>query len=248
MNYNNIFTRQQEEESSSLNNQGLSFLRRPDITADVRLNLAIAGLGPSMRSTTIAKLCEEYKVSHEFIYGLSRLLKSNKNMVFGLKGIDKVGEFAKVLESIRFFLESRLYTQGSLHGLSSLSQNWGGIYTSTNFISQSIDVAGALVGNTLKLRAKKTFTILCDEVFSGGQAILVTLEAQSMAVLDIKILDKPLTAADWEARFALLEQNNISIGELVKDQGAAILVLEFNQTIFVIKEYNSKMKFIILLN
>lgn len=103
MNYNNIFTTQEEEESSSLKSQGLSFIRRPELTADVRLKLAIAGLGPSMRSSTIAALCKEYKVSHEFIYGLSRLLKSNKNIVFGLKGIDKVCELAKVLESIRFF-------------------------------------------------------------------------------------------------------------------------------------------------
>lgn len=222
MSYNNIFTVQQEEESSSLKNQGLLFIRRPDLTADVRLHLAIAGLEPSMRNSTIAKLCEDYKVSHEFIYSLSRKLKSNKDLIFGSKGRDKVCELAKKIENMRFLIEGRVYTQGPLHGLSSLSQNWGFVYNSTNFISQSIDVAGTLVGNTLNLADKKTFTILCDEVFSGGQAILVILEAQSMAVLDIKILDKPLTSADWEARFALLEQNNISIGEIVKDQGVAM--------------------------
>jgi hypothetical protein len=103
MNYNNIFTVQQEEESSSLKDQGLLFVRRPDITPDIRLNLAIAGLSPSMRNSTIAELCQEYGVSHEFIYGLSRLLKANKNMVFGFKGMDKVCELAKILESVRFF-------------------------------------------------------------------------------------------------------------------------------------------------
>jgi hypothetical protein len=107
-----------------------------------------------MRNSTIAELCQEYGVSHEFIYGLSRLLKANKNMVFGFKGMDKVCELAKILESMRFFLESRLYTQGSLHGLSNLSKNWGGAYNSTNFISQSIEIAGTLVRNTLKLGAK----------------------------------------------------------------------------------------------
>ena len=119
-------------------------------------------------------------------------------------------------------MESRIETQGPLQGLSNLSHNWGGAYHSTNFISQTLEVAGTLVENTLKLSSPKTLTILCDEVFSGGQAILVTIEAQSMAVLDIQLLDEALTAAAWEERFELLSKNNIVIGEIIKDQGVAM--------------------------
>ena len=43
-----------------------------------------------------------------------------------------------------------------------------------------------------------------------------------MAVLDIKLLDAPLTAAAWQERFALLQQNNIGISEIIKDQGVAM--------------------------
>lgn len=119
-------------------------------------------------------------------------------------------------------MESRIETQGPLQGLSNLSHNWGGVYHSTNFISQTLEVAGTLVANTLKLSSPKILTILCDEVFSGGWAILVTIEAQSMAVLDIQLLDKALTAAAWEERFELLAQNNVVIGEIIKDQGVAM--------------------------
>ena len=43
-----------------------------------------------------------------------------------------------------------------------------------------------------------------------------------MAVLDIQLLDESLNAAAWEERFELLAENNVVIGELIKDQGVAM--------------------------
>lgn len=222
MQINKILTTQKAKESSSLKNQELLFIRRPDISASDRLVLAIQGSERCYRDCTIASLCEQYKVSHEFIYSLSRLLKKSKEAIFGIKLTDKTSDLSKVLQSIQFFIEGKLTTQGSNQGLSNLAKNWGGSYTSTNFLSQALEVTGSLLDNTLKNEVPRVLCILCDEVYSQGKAILVTLEAQSMAVLDIKILDKALNAADWEKRFELLQQNNVVIGELIKDQGVAM--------------------------
>ena len=149
MQINKIHTAQKAEESSSLKNQGILFIRRPDITSDIRLDLGIAGLNPQNRNCTIAELCAKYKVSHEFIYGLSRLLRKAKDKVFGLSSPEPLNDLDKVLESMRFFIEARIETQGSLQGLSNLGSSWGGAYKSTNFISQSLEVAGSLLPNSL---------------------------------------------------------------------------------------------------
>lgn len=225
MKNNKVLTYQKVEESSSLTgmlNQELSFVRRTDITSLDRLYLGISGLGPAYRSCTIKDLCEEYGVCHEFIYGLSRMLKKNAGVLFGIKSLPQLTKIAKVLQSIQFAVQGKLETQGSHRGLSNMGKDWGGCYNSNSFISQSLEVAGTLLPSTLKLDNAKHFTFLCDEVYSGEWAILVTIEAQSMAVLDIKLLDKALCAADWEERFRLLESNNILPSELIKDQGKAM--------------------------
>ena len=222
---NKMLTYQKEEESSSLTeleNQELLFVRRSDIGPDLRMQLGIYGMGPSYRPCTIKELCAIYEVSHEFIYGLSRLLKKNAGFVFGIKCLPELTKIAKVLQSIRFAVQGKLETQGSHWGLSNLGTDWGGAYNSTNFISQSIEVVGTLLPNTLRSDSSKHLTFLCDEVYSNGQAILVTVEAQSMAVLDIKLLDAALTCAAWEERFKLLEANNILPSEVIKDQGKAM--------------------------
>lgn len=225
MKLNKILTFQKEEESSSLTeltNQELLFVRRPDIDALTRLELGICGMGPSYRNCTIKDLCVRHKVSHEFIYGLTRTLKKNGAALFGFKTLSELTSLAKVLTSIRFAIQGKLETQGSHHGLGNLGKDWGGAYNSTSFISQSLEVVGTLLPNTLKSKERQYLTYLCDEVYSGGRAILVTIEAQSMAVLDIKILDQALSADAWEERFNLLASNNILPSELIKDQGKAM--------------------------
>ena len=220
-----MLTYQKEEESSSLTeleNQELLFLRRSDISPELRLQLGIYGMGPSYRPCTIKELCAVHEVSHEFIYSLSRLLKKNAGVLFGIKCLPELTKITKVLQSIRFAIQGKLETQGSHWGLFNLGTDWGGEYNSTNFISQSIEVVGTLLPNTLKSNSSAHLTFLCDEVYSNGQAILVTIEAQSMAVLDIKLLDEALTSAAWEERFSLLEANNILPSEVIKDQGKAM--------------------------
>ena len=202
------------------------FIRRWDITPSIRFDLSIAGLGPSYRTATIAELCTQYNVCHEFIYALSRNLRQEAKSIFGKKAEASCCNLEKLLESMRFFLEGKMETQGSLHGLSKFATNWGGAYNSTNFISQTLEVAGSLLSSTLCGQKTHRVIFLCDEVYSGGRAILVTIAAKSMAVLDIKLLDKPLDGAAWKARFIALEQSNYLPSELIKDGGKAMQAAE----------------------
>lgn len=209
-----------------MKNQKKLFIRRQDITPSIRFDLSIAGLGPSYRTGTIADLCTQYNVSHEFIYALSRNLRQEARSIFGKKPEGSSCNLEKLLESMRFFLEGKMETQGSLHGLSKFAANWGGAYHSTNFISQTLEVAGNLLTTTLCSQQIQRVIFLCDEVYSGQSAILVTIDAKSMAVLDIKLLDKPLDGAAWRARFIALEKANYLPSELIKDGGKAMQAAE----------------------
>ena len=215
---NKIHTSPNQKESSSLTDQKL-FIRRPDITSEMRLNLSIAGLGRQYRNCTILELKSIYKVSHTFIYNQSNLLRQHCGAVFGMKDFIPADPLENLLSSIRFFIEGKLETKGALHGLSNFAKSQGIAFNSTNFISEILELAGTLVADNYKSEAPLLLTFLCDEVYSGGQAILVTIEAQSMMVLDIRLVADSLKSKDWENSFNRMANNQVLCKAIVKDQG-----------------------------
>ena len=150
---NKIHTTQKAEESSSLKNQGLLYLRRPEITVQNRFDLAIAGLGREHRDCTIAVLKTRYKVSRTFIYNQSKILKRQASVLFGVKENNQSNHLEEVLKSIRFFLEGKLETKGALQGLSNFGNSLGLKYHSINFISELLQVAGSLLDSTYSSEA-----------------------------------------------------------------------------------------------
>ncbi len=225
MTINKIHTSQKQEESSSFDlskqiliNQKL-FLRRPDLTLDIRLYLAIAGLGTAYRDCTILELERKYKVSYTFIYEQANILKRYLPQLFGAKVVEQADKLKELLIVIRFYLEGKLETKSALEGLSNLGASLGMKHISTHFISQVLEIAGTLVSNTYQAEQVVERIFLCDEVYARGQAILVTLDAQSMLVLDIKLIEVSLLSTHWEERFILLKNNNVVPKVLIKDGG-----------------------------
>ena len=205
-----------------LDSAQLKYLRRSDISETDRLNLAIVGLGKDYRTGRLSKYETRYKVSHTFIYNQAKILKASIGDLFGsVSSKEKEGaELEKVLKSIRFHLEGKLETKSPLYGLSNLGKSIGIPYNSTNFVSQALEVAGKLVSSSYSSDRIYSLVFLCDEVYSGGQAILVSLEAQSMLVLDIFLVDGNLTSSDWEGSFARLAAGQIVPKSVIKDQGS----------------------------
>jgi hypothetical protein len=136
---------QKKEESSSLTNTSLLFVRRKDITVFDRCVLGLASLSPKYRSTSISSLAQQYGCSRQFIYNQGKLLNQNAKHLFGIK--DKQKELNHLLLSMRFHLTGKLFTKSSLHGLSSLGKEMDISYTSTSFISQTLEVAGSLLSS-----------------------------------------------------------------------------------------------------
>lgn len=207
------------KESSSLTDQRLLFIRRPDISPAVRLDLAIAGLGRSYRNCTVKDLEQKYDVSHTFIYNQSNILREVFTSLYGQEQNSESSILDNLLGIMRFFIEGKLETRGALHGLSNFGSSLGVQYTSTNFISEVLKIAGSVVDSTYESKVPLLLTFLCDEVYSGGRAILVTIEAQSMAVLDVRLAAGNLSSSDWKASLERMSDNNINPGTVIKDQG-----------------------------
>ncbi len=219
---NNIHTFTQRKESSSLTDKPLLFIRRPDIDAATRLKLGIAGLGPCYRDYTIADLELRYNVSHTFIYTQSKILREGFERLYGSPQNEELSVLEEVLRCMRFFIEGKVETRSALHGLSNFGSSLGVKYSSTNFISEVLTIAGSVVDSTHRSARPLLVTFLCDEIYSGGQAILVTIEAQSMAVLDIRLAEGNLSSADWEASLERMSDNNVRPEAVIKDQGKAM--------------------------
>jgi len=220
--YNKTHTIKKMKESIFLDPAQLKFLRREDISETDRLNLAIVGLGKDYRTGPLSEYETRYKVSHTFIYNQAKILKASIGDLFGVvSSKEKEGtELEKVLSSIRFHLKGKLETKSPLYGLSNLGESIGVPYNSINFISQAMEVAGKLVSSSYSSDRIYSLVFLCDEVYSGGQAVLVSLEAQSMLVLDIFLVEDNLTSSDWEGSFARLAAGQIVPKSVIKDQGS----------------------------
>ena len=117
-------------------------------------------------------------------------------------------------------------TKGALHGLSNLGKSLGIPYHSTNFISELINVAGHLVSTSYISEEPLLLTFLCDEIYSGTHPILVTVEAQSMMVLDIRLVEGNLESSDWGNSFNNLIINNLKPKRVIKDQGVQMASAE----------------------
>ena len=219
---NKTHTIKKMKESIFLAPSRLKFFRREDIRGIDRLDLAIVGLGKDYRTGPLSEYEARYKVSHTFIYNQTKILKASIGDLFGSVSSKEKGaaELEKVLRSIRFHLEGKLETKSPLYGLSNLGGSIGVPYNSTNFISQALEVAGSLISSSYSSDIPYYLVFLCDEVYSGGQAILVSLEAQSMLVLDIFLVEDNLTSSDWEGSFARLAGGQIVPKSVIKDQGS----------------------------
>jgi len=169
---NKLHTTKKMEESSSLKTQELKFIKRLDLDANARLILAIAGLGKDYRDGPLWEYQSRYKVSHTFIYKLSKKLRSHSPYFLGLSSAAPPNAQTELLKSIRFFLETKLETKSALYGMSNLGNSLGIKHTSISFISQVLELSGGLLCSTYSSESPLVVTFLCDEVYSGAALMI----------------------------------------------------------------------------
>jgi len=94
----------------------------------------------------------------------------------------------------------RLEGQCSIPSMSSIFKHFDFQPSSVGYLSESLRDYGRCVPSTLSMPHQKVVFYLSDEIFAIRAPILVTIDAQSTAILKIE-LASDRSAQTWEAHF-----------------------------------------------
>lgn len=195
------------------------FYRRLDLTIESRLRIASTALLFN-RHGTITRLAGKYKVSRVFIYEMRSKLLVYGQEHFGTAAQELAGDAR--LDSIKRILSLRLEGKSPVEGISSVLKRFAIPYNSVGFISQELQRIGALQGNLLGVPAAGVrVAFCCDEVFAKGQAILITVDPISLAILHIE-LSGNRKGETWAAHWGRLLSGGYLPVCLCNDEGTGM--------------------------
>jgi hypothetical protein len=193
-----------------------NYSRREDLSSSLRLNLACIVTYFAIYGT-ITGLSRKYKVSRQFLYDLKKDFAiysenySNKPNFFSEKE-----EKVYVIQQI---LSLRLDCKSSIEGISSYLSRFGTSYSSVGFISELLKKIGEKQDSVLSIGGSVIKVAFCsDEIFKKGEAILITVDADSMAILSIS-WSKSRSGESWEGHWKALLLAGYTPYVLCNDEG-----------------------------
>ena len=196
----------------------MKFMRRPDIDTVARVHIAaqaFLGLGVYGAITRIAK---SYRVSRLFVYKLLWQLLA----LYTLEVRDPLSAQAIRKEVDRYILLLRLEGYCSLEAISQILKQLGLPFSSMGYISQRLGAYARALPKEALSGAQIVF-LLCDEIFTLGQPILITVEPRSLAILKIELVDNR-EAETWKNHWEVLaDAGLIEHQTVVADQGAGLV-------------------------
>jgi len=217
---------QQEElyrEQHALNQASLKFIRRPDISSELRLHIACTVLCFNDYGT-VTKLAKKYKVSRTFIYLLQTQLLMSGWVVFGmLEQKAEQAEVDKKLEVVREILSLRLEGKCPILGISQLLKRKGMANTSIGYISELLTQTGDQLSPIITKEQGLTYGVVfaSDEVFKGASPVLITVDPLSSAILRIELADNRKSES-WEAHWQSLLDVGVVPLYLTSDEGSGM--------------------------
>jgi len=196
----------------------MKFMRRPDIDTVARVHIAaqaFLGLGVYGAITRIAK---SYRVSRLFVYTLLWQLMLLYELDMGAPGSPE----AIRKEVDRHILLLRLEGHCALERISHILKQLGLPFSSVGYISQRLAAYAQALPQEARTDAQIVF-LLCDEIFTLGQPILLTVEPRSLAILKIELAENR-EAETWKQHWdALVEAGLLEQQTVVSDQGPGLV-------------------------
>jgi hypothetical protein len=167
----------------------------------------------------MTQIAQDYHISRTFLYQLSWAAKHHLEELFS--------DPQYLIEPSDFLLEPwilvlRLEGQCSIPSISSIFTHFDYQPSSVGYLSQYLKDYGRSVPSTLRVAEKKMVFSLSDEIFAIGVPILVTLEAQSTAILKIE-LASDRSAETWEAHFKDLDKHLFHSIGMASDRGVGLM-------------------------
>jgi hypothetical protein len=196
----------------------MKFMRRPDIDTVARVHIATqAFLGLGVYGA-ITRIAQSYCVSRLFVYKLLWQLMLLYELEVGAPDAPE----AIRAEVDRHILLLRFEGHCALERISHILKQLGLPFSSVGYISQRLAVYAQALPKE-ELTGAPILFLLCDEIFTLGQPILLTVEPRSLAILKIELVANR-EAETWKQHWdALAEAGLIAQQTVVSDQGPGLV-------------------------
>ncbi len=195
--------------------------KRKDLTIDIRVNMMLQAILTQGMYGAMTNLARRYKVSRTFVY---QLLWSAE-LLFHLYLLQpSTTEKNKELERIEIdkqILLLRLEGKCPIQSISNILKYKGYGNCSEGYISERLKYYGKKLSDTLQGEAAQFLFYLSDEIFAGSKPILITVDANSTAILRIEIAENRRSES-WKNHWIEIEKNYFYTLGLVSDRGKGL--------------------------
>ena len=197
----------------------MKFIRRHDLTPHTRIDIVrLAWLNQGIYGK-MTQIAQDYHISRTLLYQLLWTANLQLTTLFSAHK-PHVQAPHPLLEPLILLL--RLEGKCSIPSMTSILQYFQYQPNSVGYLSERFHTYGAALPSTLAMAEHKVVFYLSDEIFARHQPILVTIEAQSTAILKIQ-LASDRSAETWKAHFADLGDHRFHSIGMASDRGLGLV-------------------------
>src|SRR6266478_3114739 len=197
----------------------MKFIRRHDLTPHTRIEMVRRAWLYQGLYGKMTQIAQEYHISRTFLYQLIWAANFQLETLFSDQK-PQVQDSQPLFEP--FILLLRLEGKCSIPSLSSILKYFQYQPNSVGYLSACFKNYGAALPSTLSMAEHKVVFYLSDEIFARHQPILVTIEAQSTAILKIQLASER-SAETWEAHFDDLGEHLFHSIGMASDRGRGLV-------------------------
>ena len=198
----------------------MKFVRRPDLTPDTRIHIAMLALLCQGTYGGMSQLANQYAISRTFLYQLlnSAVLYLSVCFSDGPELDPKLPD----RDWHALVLLLRLEGQCSLSSITAILNYQGITPACQGTLSERFRLDGAQLPNTLSTDQPTHILYLSDELFAGHRPLLITIEPTSTAIVRLE-LAADRRAPTWQHHFQQIHAHHYSSLGLVSDRGTGLV-------------------------
>ncbi len=194
----------------------MKFIRRPDLDKVTRTEIAVQAFHAQGVYGEITRLARASRVSRWFVYAL---LWQLTDLFATSDAVTPASRYTQT-DADRHLLLLRMLGRCSLESIARICAELGLPVHSVGYISQRLTTFAQALPQELPAGIK-LMVVLADEIFTGGQPILTTLEPRSLTILKIE-LATDREATTWQQHWQELVDAGL-LEQVVSDRGTGLV-------------------------
>jgi hypothetical protein len=196
----------------------MKFTRRHDLDPQTRIDIVKHIWIHQGIYGKMTQIAQEYHISRTFLYQLNWAARHHLEELFS--------DPQHRVEPPDFLIEPwmlmlRLEGNCSIPSISSIFKHFDYQPSSVGYLSEALQAYGRCLPSTLSMPHQKVVFYLSDEIFALRAPILVTIDAQSTAILKIE-LASDRSAKTWETHFQELGAHRFHSLGMASDRGVGL--------------------------